>query len=584
MYVGRSPSYLVRQDHGYCFRAHVPPDIQPHFRLKELRYSLGLVTRRQARVKASKLGRYVWELFEKARHDINTQGYTMLDRKQIKDLIYKYFKEQLKADEEWRLERGRPATPEELEGEGMALSDMFDEVDDALPLMDLSKAAPKVQQLLEAEAIADIETDSLEWRRLALEMLKAQSFLLRIFDRRTEGDMLGEAKLKKEYVEVLGGWEGALGSPGTTREKPPIVKPIKDAIEMFKSEKTAAGSYTVGSAVDVYFSLDLFRELVGVAYMHLLDHETIGVYFDRLKNWPANRTKKKIYKDLTTEELIKLQVPEKDRVSQATINKHMVWVSNFMDWAEKRGFVKKNYARGIKMPKPSRHQRDDEKTGVFTKEQLEMLFGSPEYRMDRFKEDWQFYIPVMALFTGMRQSEIAQLDISDVKQIDGIWCINLENEDRGTTAKKRLKTKSSRRTIPLHDFLVIDLQLPALLDKRRSEGHSRLFPTIRYQNAHYGDVVSKWFGRYRKSLGINSEPGAPKLVFHSFRHTFINQLKQRRVDIQSIAEVVGHSTGSITAERYGKRYEPGILKREVIDRLDFGIDLSHLMSSRWVIR
>lgn len=586
MCVGRSPSYLVRQNHGYCFRAHVPPDISPHVHLKEIRYSLGLVTKRQARAWASKLGRYVWELFEEAREDIRTRGYTTMNRERIKGLIYKYFKEQLEEDEHWRLEKTRPSTHDELEGEFHAYSCMFDEVNEDLTRIDLRRVTPKVQRFLKAESITDIEPDSIEFRKLAFELLKAQSYLLKIFGCRTEGDLKEEARLKKEYLEVLGDGVVKSETPGFDQKKPTAhsSKTINEALEIFKEEKRRAEAWTERSAVDVSYSLDLFCSLVGVTYMSELNHEVMNGFFEKLKKLPANKTKRKMYRDLSLEELLRMQIPEKDRVSVATINKCMVWVGSFMDFAEKRGYVEKNYARGLKMPRKASSKRDDEKTAVFTKEQLQSIFGSEEYLKDTFDKDWQFYIPIIALFTGMRQSEIAQLDVGDIEEVNGVWCVRLEREETGTEAKKRLKNKSSQRVVPLHDFLIDGLKLPSLLDKRRAEGQHRLFPDIRYQNGHYGDQVSKWFGKYRKRVGIVSEPGAPKLDFHSFRHTMINTAKQKGVSIQHLAEVVGHSTGSITAERYGKRYEPGTLKREVIDRLDFGIDLSHLKNSKWVIK
>ena len=49
-----------------------------------------------------------------------------------------------------------------------------------------------------------------------------------------------------------------------------------------------------------------------------------------------------------------------------------------------------------------------------------------------------------------------------------------------------------------------------------------------------------------------------------------------------IAELVGHNTESITMERYGKRYEPKKLYEGAVDKLDSGLDLSHLKRSKYV--
>ena len=54
-----------------------------------------------------------------------------------------------------------------------------------------------------------------------------------------------------------------------------------------------------------------------------------------------------------------------------------------------------------------------------------------------------------------------------------------------------------------------------------------------------------WKGRYKKLIGITD----PKITFHSFRHTFIDQLKQLDVPDGKIQELVGHANHSITTGR-----------------------------------
>src|SRR5216684_496177 len=51
-----------------------------------------------------------------------------------------------------------------------------------------------------------------------------------------------------------------------------------------------------------------------------------------------------------------------------------------------------------------------------------------------------FLCAVVQAYTGIRISEIANRHTSDIKQIDGVWCLQIPNG----------KTKSSKRIIPLH--------------------------------------------------------------------------------------------------------------------------------------
>jgi len=52
--IGRSPSYLVRNPHSYCFRMRVPVDIQIPTIVLMLLFSIGLISLLRARKKFEK--------------------------------------------------------------------------------------------------------------------------------------------------------------------------------------------------------------------------------------------------------------------------------------------------------------------------------------------------------------------------------------------------------------------------------------------------------------------------------------------------------------------------------------------------
>ena len=57
------------------------------------------------------------------------------------------------------------------------------------------------------------------------------------------------------------------------------------------------------------------------------------------------------------------------------------------------------------------------------------------------------------------------------------------------------------------------------------------------------------------------------LNLHSLRHTCIDNLKQIGVEPHFISELVGHSQGSITLDRYGNNYNPDILYNKCVKRI-----------------
>ncbi len=181
-------------------------------------------------------------------------------------------------------------------------------------------------------------------------------------------------------------------------------------------------------------------------------------------------------------------------------------------------------------------------------------------------KDARFWLPLIALFTGMRLEEIAQLKCGDIKQVDGVWVIDVNSSDGN-----RLKNQNSQRLIPIHSELLA-IGLVDHAEKTRASDHERLWPEFR-RNTHgsYSANYSKWFGQYKKLIGVTD----PRKTFHSFRHTFIDQLKQLDVPDGKIQELVGHANHSITTGRYGKPYRPAALK-EIIESLSYGLDLRKL--------
>ena len=140
---------------------------------------------------------------------------------------------------------------------------------------------------------------------------------------------------------------------------------------------------------------------------------------------------------------------------------------------------------------------------------------------------------------------------------------------------KKLKNQSSRRIIPIHDTL-IDLGLIELVEllKKRQIGRDRLFRELKYGENGYIRNVTYFFSQYLKKLSIKSEER--KLDFHSFRHTLIDHLKQKGVEPHFINELLGHNSGNIDLERYGKGYNPDIIFNKCVNKILY--ETSHTRS------
>ena len=107
---------------------------------------------------------------------------------------------------------------------------------------------------------------------------------------------------------------------------------------------------------------------------------------------------------------------------------------------------------------------------------------------------------------------------------------------------KRVKTKSSRRKVPIHTELVALGFLEFVEGCRESGVKAKLFPDLRPDRS--GVMTgnwSKWWGRYARKLGITDH----RKVFHSFRHTFKDACRAAGVSEEVHDRLTGHSGATV---------------------------------------
>ena len=236
-----------------------------------------------------------------------------------------------------------------------------------------------------------------------------------------------------------------------------------------------------------------------------------------------------------------------------------------------------NYAAKLTIPNK---KRPDGERDPFTADELQTLFNGYLYQGEfpphTKPHPYQFWLPLIGLYTGMRIEEICQLYASDLKQIDGVWCLDI-NEDN---PDKSVKT-SERRIVPLHPFLVEELNFVGYV-KSLPDQKDRIFPELKRIKNRYSHHASLWFSDFKQRCGIVAPPR--KKTFHSFRHTVIDHLLQKDIQDRIISMLVGHSIQGQTKGRYGKRLKSKLLLEKAVLHIDYGIDLGHLKKSKFVVR
>jgi integrase len=167
-------------------------------------------------------------------------------------------------------------------------------------------------------------------------------------------------------------------------------------------------------------------------------------------------------------------------------------------------------------------------------------------------------VPLIALCSGLRLGEIIQMQVADVKVMEGIKYFDVtplafevdDEEGYDPTEEKSLKTASSRRGVPIHRTL-LDLGFEEFLGFRRATGESRLFPDFgrAKDDGSWSKQFSKYFKRFRESVGVTRRG----VKFHSLRHNVEDALRNADVRKEVRDAVQGHGENGVSRE-YGSGY------------------------------
>ncbi|MBX4724440.1 site-specific integrase [Klebsiella pneumoniae] len=274
---------------------------------------------------------------------------------------------------------------------------------------------------------------------------------------------------------------------------------------------------------------------------------------DVLQQLPKNR--KQRFKDAPLVDLLGRE-EKTDCLDVVTINnKYLIKMAAVFKWAVRNDLIKKNMTEGLELKVPQR--KASEARNAFSTEQVgQLLVAAKAYSQKASGKPYHYYVTVLAAITGARLNEVAQLQVKDVRVTEaGTVYIHI-NEDDSSLPGKSIKNAHSDRCVPLVDgaygFVLADFM--GLLEARRKAvgDNAMVFDGLRLMKNGYGEQVSKWFNRTLLPKVLTDRDG---LAFHSFRHTVATQLKQHGVELAYAQAIMGHSSGSITYDRYAKEVE-----------------------------
>lgn len=279
------------------------------------------------------------------------------------------------------------------------------------------------------------------------------------------------------------------------------------------------------------------------------------------------------------------------RLSETTINDKLGVVAKLFKWANAHHDNVANPVEGMRI----KRRRGKQVRGryPFTADELTKIFNGPVYRGCKSPSRWKeagsltprdsarFWVPLIALHSGMRPGEIIQLRVADIKTHGSVtyFAVTTDRDPGDADAAKSVKTATSERQIPVHPDL-FRYGLQDLIALRRGNGGARLL--IDYDRSPVDDSWSKtfsaWFTHYRRHVGVERMiDGKNRVDLYSFRHTFEDVVR----DLPDVKQEVRDALQGHGEDGMGGRYGLGV-KLERLDQamrqVRFGLDLAHLVT------
>ncbi len=382
----------------------------------------------------------------------------------------------------------------------------------------------------------------------------------------------GLIEARRRMHERLGGGEAGekdsyFSNIDPDAPRPSQLKPVKgtnlqELLSQFLSEQSPKNlrSKTLSQYRAV---VGRFEEVIGAnTPITEITRQHCIAFRDLLAQMPSNASKR--FRGMKMQQVANA-AKEKDwpRLTARSVNKSMETLSALLSYAtDQADLIRKNPAKRLRL------ETDGEKVDrTFDKAQLRTLFGSALFQeyvvsSDPEVKHSRYWVPFIALFCGMRQNEICQLYIEDIKQRDGIYFFAVrEKLDDGSVAPdKHLKTKNARRDIPIHPAL-LKRGFLELVQIKKQAGAKRLFEELPYSaGQNYSDAFQKWFSRLLRDTGVCAER---KVTFHGLRHTFRDALRRGTVLKEHSQALGGWNSDESLSEHYGRGYPLDVLLREI---------------------
>lgn len=275
-------------------------------------------------------------------------------------------------------------------------------------------------------------------------------------------------------------------------------------------------------------------------------------------------------------------------LSNSSVNKYLDHVAGAFRWAaaKQRKYVEYNPFAKTQLPEGVKRAR----TREFSPKELQLYIDllADTYLPECPENTW---IPLIILFDGMRNNEIAQLYVDDILEQDGIPLFRIWDTD---VRNQRVKVEASQRNLPIHSKL-IELGFMSYVQKMKTSGQDQLFP-----NCIFNERTGRYYDDYlsaRLNTIVDSISTDKKLRVYSLRANFKTAIEIKFADAaidamegkagtldvaglekfvdRAFDDVMGHSTKGGTGDTTYRKVQLRLMKR-IVEQAEYAIDISKL--------
>jgi integrase len=412
-------------------------------------------------------------------------------------------------------------------------------------------------------------------RQVQQAMLRAGCDLAEAMKARWEGNFNFEPKDKLLKVELDQAMPPVPPERATSNVAPQTGDVFSVRAEGFREAQVRRKVWEKQTALQARKTYSLWHEVSGDRLLAGYVRTDAVRFKNLLQDLPADYGKAAKYRGMSAEDIVAANATSGvERISSRTVQRHLAALSALWQDAIEKGEAGENIFGGFKFAK---QRRPEDQRAMWTPDDLARLFDTPIWRgcqsaARRSKpgkvviRDEKFWLPLIAIFSALRQEEICQLHCADVRQEEGIWVFDINSEP-----PRQLKNTNAVRLVPVHEKL-IKLGLLDYVEVQRRAGRDRLFEKLNGGGAdnRFGHNFTKWFTRYRRDVGLYRQ----RLDFHSFRLSATTFMQWTEVPLPVIDRLTGHASVGETA-RYTKHLQISQLA-DGIHGINPNVDLSYL--------